>query len=207
MVVAALVLVLLSLIWAALALGSEEANTSLRAVFTPSEAPLPAGPGAAPASAEPGGGGGEAITRAVLWLQPFLWAAVLGLLGLLAFARFRGLPDEQAGVAGVAATAAPPAPPAERVRRAYLAVMAAASAPGLGRTANETPQEWAARISGEHPALTGDLAPLTDTYEGVRYGRLPDAAAAADAEAHAERLQARLSELAPAPQVEGDERA
>ena len=63
-----------------------------------------------------------------------------------------------------------PLPALHRVRLAWRGLEAALAGAGLARLQSETPEEFAARVSGQLPGAAADLHTLTRLYLPVRYG-------------------------------------
>jgi hypothetical protein len=87
-------------------------------------------------------------------------------------------------------------PPEELVRYSFEALEALARERGLGRHPDETPQEFAARLGGELPALDADARHLAGLYARAAYapGRLPRSAVEA-----VKQFWKRLAAAADAP--------
>ncbi|PYE56270.1 DUF4129 domain-containing protein [Deinococcus yavapaiensis] len=85
-------------------------------------------------------------------------------------------------------------PPLHRVREAYRALLVALEHLGLGRRADETPEELASRVTSAYPGVANDLAVLTSLYEPVRYGGVLTEQDADTAERAARSITARLEE-------------
>ncbi|MDO4244750.1 MAG: DUF4129 domain-containing protein [Deinococcus sp.] len=128
----------------------------------------------------------------------WLWVGLLALALVLLYAalwKSRTRREARAEAEALLPGENTPAPALHRVRLAYRRAEAALHDAGHARTLAETPAAYAARLGAEFPALADALQTLTRAYQPVRYGGRVTDEDADSAEAAAEQICTRLSQL------------